>query len=267
MERFLYRISDSPYAKKFVLKGASLFLVWKGQSYRVTRDADFLVLDRMDIDQVTRLFRKLCEADTTAADGISFSSESVKCVAIREENIYGGLRVTFSGLLNKVRIPMQIDIGFGDEITPKAEVIDFPTLLDAPAPRLRAYPRYAVVAEKFEIMVSLGMANSRMKDFFDIWLVSRLFEFDGAILSKAIRNTFQRRKTNLPEGVPLAFTDEFRKDSQKQTQWKAFVKRAKPDIKVGNFDSIVEEIEEFLLPVLQAGDLLRKTWSKGGPWQ
>jgi hypothetical protein len=97
--------------------------------------------------------------------------------------------------------------------------------------------------------------------------VSRLFEFDGAILSKAIRNTFQRRKTNLPEGVPLAFTDEFRKDSQKQTQWKAFVKRAKPDIKVGNFDSIVEEIEEFLLPVLQAGDLLRKTWSKGGPWQ
>ncbi|MCH7675330.1 nucleotidyl transferase AbiEii/AbiGii toxin family protein [candidate division KSB1 bacterium] len=272
MERFLYRLSVSSHAENFILKGASLFLVWKGQSYRVTRDADFLLLGRMDINTVTAIFRELCAVDSLKMDGISFSPESVKCVSIREENVYGGLRVTFTGMLNKVRIPLQVGIGFGDKITPSVERVDFPTLLDAPVPRLRAYPRYSVVAEKFETLVSLGISNSRMKDFFDVWLLSRLFEFDGDILCEAIRKTFERRGTSLPEDVPFAFTDEFKKDAQKETQWKAFVKRAKPeipDIEVANLDSIIENIAKFLLPVsqaLQSNDCLKQTWLKGGLW-
>lgn len=269
MERFLHRLGISSHAKDFILKGASLFLAWKGQSYRVTKDADFLMLGRLDINTVVAIFKKLCEIDSRNTDGISFLTDSVKCVVIREDNVHSGLRVTFTGMLNKVRIPLQVDIGFGDEITPSVEMVDFPTLLDAPAPRLRAYPRYAVVAEKFETMVLLGLANSRMKDFFDIWLMSRLFEFDGEILCKAIQKTFERRGTDLPEDVPFAFTDEFKNDAQKKSQWKAFVKRAKPDIETENLDSTIKDIAEFLAPVLQAlqsNNRLSEIWLKGGPW-
>ncbi len=165
--------------------------------------------------------------------------------------------------------PLQIDIGFGDAITPAPEKVNFPTLLNAPAPELLAYPRYTMVAEKLEAMVHLGMANSRMKDFYDVWLLSRLFTFDGQTLCEAVRNTFKRRSTPIPDGLPLALTDDFRKDVQKQTQWRAFIRKAKPEITVDNLDSVINDLGVFLIPVVET---VRTTvclillWAQGGPW-
>ena len=183
MERFLYRLSISPHKNRFILKGASLFLVWKGQNYRVTRDADLL--------------------------------------------------------------------GFGDTVTPAPEEIEYPTLFDSPAPRLRAYPRYTLVSEKLVVMLKLGLANSRMKDFYDIWLLSRLFSFEGDVLRMAIENTFNRRRTPLPVS-PFAFTSALYDDPQKQVQWRAFVKKSKPDVQIGGLDSIIRDISEFLSPVIES---------------
>ena len=182
VERLLYRLSISPHVDKFILKGASLFLVWTGQNYRVTKDANLLCSGPADVEHVTAVFRELCQIVTDDADGIVFVADTVRAVPIREEQEYGGIRVTLLGMLHNARIPLQIDIGFGDAITPAPERINFPTLLNAPAPELLAYPRYTMVSEKLEAMVRLGIANSRMKDFYDVWLLSKLFAFEGRTL-------------------------------------------------------------------------------------
>lgn len=182
MERFIYRLSISPHQERFILKGASLFLVWKGQNFRVTRDADFLGFGDPAPAQLQDVFQSICQQQCPQDDGMIYLPDSVKAEAIREDQEYDGVRITLMGKLGNARIPLQIDIGFGDAITPKAENIEYPILLDHPAPHLKAYPRYTLIAEKFEAMVRLGIANSRMKDFFDIWLLSQLFEFDGSVL-------------------------------------------------------------------------------------
>lgn len=269
IERLLYRLSTSPHADKFILKGASLFLVWKGNNYRVTKDADLLGFGPADTEHITGIFKTLCQDRTEEIDGIQFISETVRAEQIREEQAYDGIRVTFDGMLHKARIPLQIDIGFGDAITPEPERITFPVLLDGPRPRLLAYPRYTMVAEKFEAMVSLGMANSRMKDFYDVWLINRLFEFKGQTLCNAITNTFERRSTSLSKGLPLAFTDEFRKDAQKQTQWQAFVRKSRPKDVSTNFDAVVSDVSAFLMPVMEAAQgkgIFGLFWPICGPW-
>ncbi len=216
IERLLYRLGVSSYADAFILKGASLFLVWKGQNYRVTKDADLLGLGPADVDHLIAVFRGVCQITTEYDDGIIFMRDSVRATPIREGQVYDGIRITLLGRLHQARVPLQIDIGFGDAITPNPAPVRFPTLLDAPAPRIFAYTKYTMIAEKFHAMVTLGLANSRMKDFFDVWLLSRLFEFEGVLLSEAIHNTFTRRSTPLPEGRPFAFTNDFRKDARKQ---------------------------------------------------
>ena len=270
VERFLYRLSISQYADRFILKGASLFLVWKGHSYRVTKDADLLGFGSEDTEDISTLFKDLCGIGSEDIDGMKFMSDTVIAVPIREEQEYNGIRVTLLGILHQARIPMQIDIGFGDAVTPAPEKITFPTLLDAPAPQLLAYPRYTMIAEKFEAMIRLGMANSRMKDFYDVWLLSRLFEYDGQVLCDAVRNTFNRRSTLLPDGEPLAFTDEFRKDKQKQIQWRAFIRKSKPEATTPkDLGIIVEDISIFLIPVFNALQNNRPfglIWASGGPW-
>ena len=269
VERFLYRLSISTHADKFILKGAILFLVWKGQNYRVTRDADLLGSGPADAEHIAGIFTDLCKAITEDSDGIKFIPDTVRAVQIREEQTYGGIRVTLMGILHQARIPLQVDIGFGDAITPEPEQIEFPTLLDGPPPHLLAYPRYTMVAEKFETMVRLGMANSRMKDFYDGWLMSRLFEFNGPTLRDAIRNTFKRRSTPLPDGLPIAFTEEFCKDAQKQTQWQAFVRKSKPVHVSGDFDAVMDEVSAFLMPAIEAargGKPFGKLWPPNGPW-
>ena len=269
IERLLYRLSVSSYADKFILKGASLFLIWKGKNYRVTRDADLLASVPSDPEHITGIFRELCHPEEENIDGIEFMTESVRALPIREDQVYEGIRVTLMGILHQARIPLQVDIGFGDAVTPEPERIEFPTLLDAPPPKLLAYPRYTMVAEKVESVVRLGVANSRMKDFYDLWLMSRLFEFKGRTLCDAIRNTFERRSTPLPNGLPMAFTNEFIRDLQKQTQWRAFLRKSKPKDVSGDFDEIIGALRVFLMPVLEParGDgHFELSWPKGGPW-
>jgi hypothetical protein len=221
-------MSVSPHSNSFILKGASLFLVWQGQSYRVTKDADFLAVVPADPEYLIGILEEICVISIDGADGIQFLPETIRAAPIREEQEYGGIRATLTGLLHQARIPLQIDIGFGDEVTPEPEAVRFPTLLGGPAPRIMAYPRYTMVAEKLKAMVRLGIVNSRMKDFYDVWLLSRIFEFDGRTLTMAIRNTFHRRSTPVPDDVPVAFRDEFTRSTEKNTQWKAFLRKSEP---------------------------------------
>jgi hypothetical protein len=269
VERLLYRLSQSPHANDFVLKGAQLFILWKGHSYRVTRDADLLGFGSSETDRLAGMFRDICTAVPSDIDGIELNPGSVRAVTIREDQEYGGVRVTLTGKLHQALIHVQVDIGFGDVITPAPERLTFPTILPLPAPSVLAYPPDTVVAEKFEAVIRLGMANSRMKDFYDLWLLSTLFAFDGDVLSDAIRNTLRRRSTPLPQGTPMAFTKEFREEAQKQTQWRAFVRRFKPEGVPESLDAAIGQVNTFLMPVL---DCLRQerhfkqTWSIGGPW-
>ncbi len=270
IERMLYRLGQSSYAERFVLKGALLFLVWQRRSYRVTRDVDLLGFGASDAESLTAVFQEICSTPSDPPDGIEFQSDSVVVQPIREEQKYGGMRALVPGVLANARIKVQLDIGFGDAITPGPETIDYPTLLDAPAPRLRAYPRYTVVAEKLEAMVHLGTTNSRMKDFYDVWLLSKLFEFEGQTLANAVGNTFKRRGTPIPGDAPLALTDEFATDSQKLLQWRAFLRKARPDPVEPDFGKMVEELLAFLLPVLEsarAEEAFPPNWPATGPWQ
>ena len=195
--------------------------------------------------------------------------ESLNAGEIREDQEYDSVRIILVGILNQARIPLQVDIGFGDAITPAPEQIEYPTLFDAPPPLLKAYPRYTLVAEKAEAMVKLGLANSRMKDFYDIWLLSRLCSFEGKVLRKALENTFGRRRTTFPASTPFAFTPAFYEDSQKTVQWTAFVKKSKPDIPVGDLSGVIADIAVFLAPViesLQSNISFEKNWLPNQGW-
>jgi len=270
MECLLYRMSKSTHAERFILKGASLFLVWKGHNFRVTKDADFLTFGFLNEDSLVKIFREIVGVPRCEADGLGFDRDSIRSYPIREEQEYGGIRVIMTAHLHNARIPLQIDVGFGDAITPAPEMITYPSSLDNPPAHLRAYTRYSVVAEKLNAMVQLGIANSRMKDFYDIWLMSKLFEFDFGTLCNAIRDTFERRKTSIPDVAPLAFTEEFWNDPQKRTQWNAFLRKSKPENAECDFEKLVMTIADFLLPVFQAihiGKIQDLHWRVAGPWK
>jgi len=269
-ERFLYRLSISPHCGRFILKGASLFLVWKGRNYRVTRDVDLLGSVDPDPAHIAGIFREIFLIQCPRDDGMIYLPESLHAQKIREEQAYDGVRMTFVGLLNQARIPMQIDIGFGDAVTPPPEFVAYPTLFDGPAPRLQAYPRYALIAEKVEAMVKLGLANSRMKDFFDMWLLAHLFAFEGRTLGEAMMNTFRRRRTPLPDKVPSAFTSEFYEDRQKQLQWKAFIRKTRPDVPMAALPSVIADVYRFIMPVieaLQTGICFDSVWYPDQGWR
>jgi nucleotidyltransferase AbiEii toxin of type IV toxin-antitoxin system len=264
IERILYRLSQSKHADLFLLKGAMLFLIWSGEIHRPTRDVDLLGFGSSDAGELERIFREICLIEVEP-DGLLFKAETVKAEEIREQAAYPGIRVTAQATLGTARISIQVDIGFGDAVTPNPEEIQFPTLLDFPAPHLHSYPIYTTVAEKLETMVLLGEANSRMKDFFDVQKMSILFEFDGPTLVQAIRATFNRRKTSLPSRVPEAFTRAFA--LAKRTQWEAFIRRnALPD---ESFSGVVESLHEFLYRPLRAAsrsEAFAENWNPGGPW-
>jgi len=270
LERLLFRISQSKYHDVFVLKGALLFELWTQQRYRATRDADFLARGENTPERFIGIFRDVCEIEVQD-DGLRFDAESVAAERITEDADYQGIRVTFLGYLQNARISMQIDIGFGDVITPAPQEAVFPTLLDFPAPKLLAYPRESVVAEKFEAMVSLGIANSRMKDFYDLWKLSRNFSFDGPVLSEAVRKTFARRDTGLPKDKPpIAFTAEFYQDEIKKRQWAGFCGKNKRYIAQVSLEEVCIAIEAFLMPIVDAlntDEGLQQIWEAGGPWR
>jgi len=267
MERFLYRVSRSRYADKFVLKGALMFTAWKAAEFRPTRDIDFLGKTGNDRDEIAAAFREICENETEP-DGLRFDAASLEANVIKEDADYEGVRVTFVAYLEKARFAMQIDVGFGDVTIPDPLMTEYPTLLELPAPRLKGYSRETVVAEKFEAMTKLGMLNSRMKDFFDLWSLSRQFDFDGATLARAIEATFRHRGTEVI-AVPTALTQEFAADATKQTQWTAFVRKTRLAEAPGDLAAVIEALARFLSPVAEAvatGAPLTKRWRAPGPW-
>jgi hypothetical protein len=270
LERLMYRLGRADAAGQFVVKGAMMFLVWHNEPLRVTRDLDLLAIRQPTSDQLLELFRSLCRM-TVEDDGVTFDEGSVSVAGIREDQQYGGLRVTMRGHLANIRLPIQVDVGFGDAVTPDPKLEPFPALLDFPPPMLRLYPRETAVAEKTEAMVQLGLVNSRMKDYYDIHVLMREFEFDGDLLKRAISATFVRRKTALPTGVPPGLSDEFGADHQKQTQWTAFLRRthARTPTDAG-FKTVIAEISVFLVPPMLAArkpEPFAWKWPKGGPWQ
>jgi hypothetical protein len=193
IERLLYRLSRSTHAKKFLLKGAMLFAIWSDGAHRPTRGVDLLGFGSADDDELKGIFTELCTM-TIVSDGLRFLPESVSAAPIREEAAYPGTRVTLEARLENARVSLQVDIAFGDVVTPAPQEVDFPVLLDLPAPHLRAYPIYTVVAEKLEATVKLGETNTRMKDFFDLWFLSRKFSFDGPLLRTLSREPLRRGK-------------------------------------------------------------------------
>jgi len=225
VERLLYRLSRSEHADAFILKGAMLFAAWTGTTYRPTRDLDLLGFGDASAERLVSLFCGLC-ATRVEDDGLRFDPETVTCEPIRDEQVYGGMRVKLLAFLGNARISLQIDIGFGDVVTPEAKLTEFPTLLDHPAPVIRAYPVETVVAEKLEAIVSLGMGNSRMKDFYDLWVLTREFDLDNAVVAEAIQATFKRRQTPIPATLPVALSEEFTADPTKPAQWTGFLTRS-----------------------------------------
>ena len=268
LERFLYRLGKSEYRERFVLKGAMLFPLWGVVSYRSTRDVDLLGYGESEIEALISVFRKICQTEVTD-DGITFDPASVQAEDIRDQMEYGGTKLKLNADLAGAHIHLQVDIGFGDVITPSADSAEYPVLLDHPAPHLRVYPRETVIAEKFHAMVHLGIANSRMKDFHDLWVLGTQFDFDGMTLATALARTFERRNTPLPVELPLALTPEFFTDAQKVRQWKAFLNRAGLAVEVELAD-VAAFIASFVMPpAVQANDRseFKVKWPAGGPWQ
>lgn len=224
LERLLYRLSISPHADSYLLKGALLFAIWYEQPHRPTRDADLLGFGLDDVDSAVSAFREICRI--AVDDGIAFDAASVRGTAIRKEAGYGGVRIDLRATLDGARITLQVDIGFGDAVTPSPQAIRYPVLLDGlPAPQLRSYPKYTVVAEKLHAICLLGMANTRMKDYFDLWVLMTEGTLDPAELRRAMAATFERRQLALPAGLPAGLSDGFSSDAAKQAQWTAFLKK------------------------------------------
>jgi hypothetical protein len=251
LERILYRIAKSKNRDMFVLKGALLFELWTEQRYRPTRDADFLARGQNETERFVKIFREICES-TVEEDGLIFDPKTVTAERISEDANYEGIRVKFAGYLENARLPIQIDLGFGDAITPAPIETEIPSLLNLPTSKLLTYPRESVIAEKFEAMISLGITNSRMKDFHDILTLSHEFSFEGVILSEAIKNTFTVRLTQLPSEIPLVFTAEFFNDPDKKRQWTAFCRKNHGYISEVSLQSVCEEIAVFLMPLVRA---------------
>jgi len=247
MQRLLYRLSYSEYAEQFLLKGALLFWVWNEDFHRPTRDIDLLTFGDNDVPYLVDTFAQVVTVDG-GGDGLVFDVNSINGIKIKEDADYSGVRLTGFANLTKARIPFQVDIGYGDVVIPSAEKANLPTFLDLPSPQLKIYPVYGVIAEKFQAMVMLGLANSRMKDFFDISVIAHTMRLDGDLLSQAIKATFERRKTLISTELLYIFGDEFSQDKDKHTQWKAFLNKNNLSYKA-DFVGTVGEIRRFIEPV------------------
>ena len=267
LERMLYRLSISKQRDQFLLKGALLFDLWFDMPHRPTHDADFLGFGSAEIPHIEEIFRDICRIEVE--DGIAFQPDTVKAAEIRKEANYAGVRVTLLGMLDSARCAVQIDIGFGDAVVPGPDEVHYPVILgEMPGPHLHVYPRYTVVAEKLEALTSLGMLNSRMKDYFDLWILAKHSDFDGQILSRAVAATFDRRRTAVPTGVPIGLSDEFINDAQKGKQWQGFLRKNALDPM--SLATVVVDLHDFLMPVLTAiaaGGSHDCPWRAGAGWQ
>ncbi len=267
VERLLFRLDRSPYRDRFVLKGAMLYVIWGGDTYRPTRDLDLLSYGAPGAEAVVACFRTLCSLDVVE-DGLNFQPDSVRVEEIREEAEYGGIRVRIQASLGKARIDLQVDIGFGDVVVPDPLEVSFPTLLDGPAPRVRVYSPESVIAEKLHAAAVLGDINSRMKDFYDLFNLSRLFPFEGLTLTRAIEATFERRGTPVSTTFPVRST--FFDQESHARQWSAYLSRNGLGTVPRDFAAIGAAIRGFLgepYDALVAGIAFSHSWLPGGPWQ
>jgi hypothetical protein len=269
LERWLYRMTESAHRDRFVLKGAMLFAIWSDEPHRSTGDLDLLGYGASSITEMEEVFREICLVKCEA-DGLEMLAASARGSVIREDRRYEGVRINLLAMLGKARIPLQIDVGFGDAVIPPPEEMSYPTLLDLPAPRLRAYRRETVVAEKFHAMVERGIGNSRMKDYFDLWVFTESFEFDGEMLAEAVRATFDRQRTAPPTAVPIGLTDSFGQHPEKLAQWRAFVKRGKLKSGSANLPEVVTRLRDFLMPLVNAlssGESFVGQWLPKQRWE
>jgi len=268
IERFLYRLSQLEEGEMFVLKGAVLFHLWGRAPYRPTRDVDLLGRGTTNPSGMADLFRRVCQV-RVEDDGLTFDTESVHAERLREQEEYEGLRMHVTARLGTARINLQVDVGFGDAITPGPTTKNLPCLLDFPSPRMRVYPWETVVAEKYQALVELGMTNSRMKDFFDLRYMAKEFAFDGAKLAQAIQATFARRHTELPTTRPTGLASRFVENETVKAGWKTFLRRSRLEDPGLGFRKTTDEIWDFLKPVteaVRAGAAFDKKWTPGGPW-
>jgi len=264
IERFLYRLGISTYRDRFVLKGATLFTLWTGETHRPTKDLDLLGWGSSAITYVEQVFRDICEI--TEDDGIVFDSQSVEGTTIKENDEYNGVDIRFRAELAGAQITLQVDIGFGDAVFPEPELATFPVLLPMSAPIIRAYPREASIAEKLHAMVQLDIRNSRMKDFYDIWFMANTWTFRLESLRNAIALSFQRRGSVMPNGVPFALTDEFLTDSQKMQLWKAFAGRLNAGDKALTLAEVGAVLRAFLVPCLSSETDTAQVWTPTIGW-
>ena len=266
LERLLYRLSQSRYCDRFVLKGAMLFQIWSDTPHRSTRDLDLLGYGDPSPENAIAVFRELCGI-AVPDDGLNFPIEAVAAERIKEEQEYEGVRVRLLARMANVRISVQVDIGFGDALTTRPSVVNYPTLLPMPAPQIQAYPKEAVIAEKLEAMVRLGMINSRMKDFFDVWFLARTFPFQADELVNSVHATFKRRATVMDGEAFETLLGELSGDDSKHTQWRAFLKKGKLAAP-SDFSEVVRMIREFAsFPISSTGGHEPAGWSPGGPWR
>jgi len=264
MERFLYRLTQSPHAECYILKGALMLRAWQSPDTRPTMDIDMLGMTNNEVDSICGQVVDVLAVEFV--DGLVFDPSTIRGEVIKEDADYEGVRVRFTGTLDGARVSMQIDVGFGDVVHPGPTLTELPTLLDLPAPRMLCYSRESAIAEKLEAMIKLGELNSRMKDFYDIWLLSRQFEFVGADLAEAIRLTLDKRGTVLPDTVS-AFSEVF--IDQKASQWTAFRKRLGQEHLPTDFAEVITGIRAFLQPVLSAlgaGERFDAQWTELGNW-
>ncbi len=269
-ERFLYRLGTSDASGRFVLKGAMLLQLWADQPYRSTIDLDLLRRGTADEAALRRDLREVLTTAVIPDDGVRFDAGTMTIEPIRIEDQYGGLRVHFNAVLGTARNRLQVDIGVGYSAWPPPKRTEYPVLLDSPAPKILTYAKETVIAEKLEAMVLLGLKNSRVKDFFDVHYLAATFPFDGAVVIEAIRRTFLRRKTPIPAEVPVPLTTEFWLDSARETQLRAFARRARLDVSGATAKAMIPLLREFLWPPLEKlsrKEVFQGSWTPRGPWQ
>jgi len=261
-ERLLYRLSRSASRDYFVLKGAMVFLVWGRELARQSRDIDLLAATAMATEHVVQVMRNLCSLEVEP-DGLWFEPDSVQAQEIREQTEHGGVRVRLTARLGAARIQLQIDVGFGDVVSPDPEETELPTLLDFPSPKLSTYAKETVIAEKFEAMIRLGAGNTRFKDFFDIWTLARTSDFDWAVLSESVRATFEHRRTPLPAGTPHALEQTFAEE--RAAQWRAFLRRVGVD-DAPAFTEVLALLRTFLAPLYERPGGGPQSWEPERGW-
>jgi hypothetical protein len=244
-----------------------MLVTWKVSLTRPTRDIDLLGEVSNDVDGIVRIVQQVCRQEVEP-DGLAFDATSVAGERIAEEAEYEGVRVRFRGSLGTAKVSMQIDVGFGDAVVPGPVSVDYPTILDLPAPRIRGYTRESLVAEKFHTMVRMGLLNSRMRDFFDVWVLSRRFDFEGELLASAVRETFERRGREI-DPQPLALTDEFALDEGKASQWRGYLRKSRLEGVPADLVDVVGAIADLLGPLAEAlheGREFKGRWRAPGPW-